>query len=123
MIKKDTKKKDWLDKLQNGEWVVEKSTGKKYQVDGQEGDNAGTHNLHLLDYPYAGFQPASKFKTYSEKDTKSQVGMKCKHEEDVSWGSLALAMSGKGQYKQCIKCKRMFDIKTGKTVTWKQIWN
>lgn len=56
-------KKTWQDKLQNGDWVVEIKTGKKYQVDGQEGDNMGTHNLHLKDYPYIGFQPIKKFKS------------------------------------------------------------
>jgi hypothetical protein len=58
---KDTRK-NWLDKLQNGNWVREKATGKRYQVDGQEGDNMGTHNLHLKDYPHLGFQSAKKFK-------------------------------------------------------------
>ena len=47
---------------------------------------------------------------------------KCKHVQDVSWGSLALAMSGKGQYKRCEKCKKMFDSRNGKTVTLDEIW-
>lgn len=50
-----------LKRLQSGDWVKEKRTGRSYQVDGQEGDNMGIHNIHLKDYPYLGFQSHTKF--------------------------------------------------------------